>query len=90
MVEYKILILKQALKDKEKIKNQPALRKTTEKLIEMLKENPYKNPPPYESLVGNLKGLFSRRINIQHRLVYRILEEEKSVLIVSMWTHYEF
>ncbi|MCF0171629.1 Txe/YoeB family addiction module toxin [Fusobacterium varium] len=90
MVEYKIVILKQALKDKDKIKQHPALKRTVEKLLELIKVEPFKNPPPYESLVGNLKGLYSRRINRQHRLVYRVLEEEKTIMIVSMWTHYEF
>lgn len=90
MVEYKLVILKQALKDKEKIKQQPALKRTVEKLLELIKVEPFKNPPPYESLAGNLKGLYSRRINRQHRLVYRVLEEEKTIIIVSMWTHYEF
>ena len=90
MVEYKLAILKQALKDKEKIKQQPALKKTVEKLLELIKVDPFKNPPPYESLVGNLKGLYSRRINRQHRLVYRVLEEEKTIMLISMWTHYEF
>ena len=90
MVEYKIVILKQALKDKDKIKHHPALKRTVEKLLELIKVEPFKNPPPYESLVGNLKGLYSRRINRQHRLVYRVLEEEKTIMIVSMWTHYEF
>ena len=90
MVDYKIVILKQALKDKDKIKQHPALKRTVEKLLELIKVEPFKNPPPYESLVGNLKGLYSRRINRQHRLVYRVLEEEKTIMIVSMWTHYEF
>ncbi len=84
MVEYKLVILKQALKDKEKIKQQPALKSTVEKLLELIKVEPFKNPPPYESLVGNLKGLYSRRINRQHRLVYRVLEEEKVIMIVSL------
>ena len=59
-------------------------------LIGLLKENPYQNPPPYEKLQGNLQGAFSRRINIKHRLVYQVYEEEKVVKIISMWTHYEF
>ena len=90
MVEYKIVILKQAIKDKEKIKQQPALKNNVEKLLSLIKKNPFENPPPYESLVGNFKGLYSRRINRQHRLVYRVLEEEKNIMIVSMWTHYKF
>lgn len=88
--EYKLKILKQAQKDKEKIKQQPVLKKNVEKLLELIKKNPFQTPPPYESLVGNYKGLYSRRINRQHRLVYRVLEEEKIVMIVSIWTHYEF
>ncbi|WP_235776687.1 Txe/YoeB family addiction module toxin [Pseudoleptotrichia goodfellowii] len=59
-------------------------------LFDILKRNPFEVPLTYESLVGNFKGLYSRRINRQHRLVYRILEEEKIIIIVSMWIHYEF
>lgn len=89
MVNYKITILKQALKDKEKIKQFPALRKNAENLIELMLTNPFRNPPPYELLIGNWKGLYSRRINRKHRLVYKVLEEEKMIIIVSMWSHYE-
>lgn len=89
MVKYKIVILKQAVKDKEKIKQFPALRKNVEKLLELMKDNPFQNPPPYELLVGDMKGLYSRRINRQHRLVYRVMEEENAIIIVSMWSHYE-
>ena len=60
------------------------------RLIEVIKNNPYQNPPPFEKLTGDMKGAYSRRINIQHRLVYQVYEEEKIVKIVSMWTHYEF
>ncbi len=87
---YKIIIMKAAEKDKEKIKSIPALKDKTDKLLDIIKKNPFQNPPPYEKLVGNFKDLYSRRINRQHRLVYRILEEEKTIIIVSMWTHYEF
>lgn len=59
-------------------------------LIDIIKENPYQNPPSYEILQGNLKGLISRRINIKHRLVYEVLEDKKVVKIISMWSHYEF
>lgn len=86
---YKIVMLKSAEKDKEKIKSIPALKTKTDKLLEILKTNPYQNPPPYEKLVGDFKDLYSRRINRQHRLVYRVIEEEKTVIIVSMWSHYE-
>lgn len=89
MVNYKIVILKSAQKDKEKVKQYPALKRNVENLIDLLRENPYQNPPPYESLVGDMKGLYSRRINRQHRLVYRVLEEESTIIIVSMWSHYE-
>lgn len=58
-------------------------------LIEILKNNPFQNPPPYEKLVGDFQGLFSRRINIKHRLVYQFYENDKAVKIISMWTHYE-
>ncbi len=87
---YKIVILKSAEKDKEKIKSIPALKTKTDKLLAILKTNPYQNPPPYEKLVGDFKGLYSRRINRQHRLVYRVIEEEKTVIIVSMRSYYEF
>ena len=87
--EYKIIATKQAIKDKEKIKQYPALERNIKNLIEIIKKNPYQNPPSYEALIGNFKGLYSRRINRQHRLVYRVLEEEKTIMIVSMWTHYD-
>lgn len=87
--EYKIIATKQALRDKEKIKQYPALERNIKNLIEIIKIDPYQNPPSYESLVGNFKGLYSRRINRQHRLVYRVLEEEKTIMIISMWTHYD-
>jgi toxin YoeB len=90
MVSYKIIILKQTIKDKEKIKQFPALKRNVEKLLELIKENPFQNPPPYETLIGDMKGLYSRRINRQHRLVYKVIEEEKTIVIVSMWSHYEY
>ena len=88
-MEYKIIIYKQAKKDREKIRQNPALAKTTDKLIEILKINPFQNPPPYEKLQGEILGLYSRRINIKHRLVYSVNEENKEVLILSLWTHYD-
>ncbi|MEE3486135.1 MAG: Txe/YoeB family addiction module toxin [Bacteroidales bacterium] len=87
---YKIVITKAAQKDKEKIKQYPALIKNVKNLFEVIENNPYQNPPPYEKLVGDLHMLYSRRINANHRLVYMVYEEEKTVKIVSMWTHYEF
>ena len=89
MVEYQIKILKQAIKDKDKIKQLPVLRKNVEKLLELMKKDPFHVPPPYEMLIGDMKGLYSRRINRQHRLVYRVDEEERIVIVVSMWSHYE-
>lgn len=81
MVKYKIVILKQAIKDKEKIKQFSTLRKNVENLLDLLKETPFRNPPPYELLVGAMKGLYSRRINRQHRLVYRVMKDEKTIMI---------
>lgn len=86
---YEIFYTKASTKDISKLKA-AHLDKITRNLIEVLRNNPYQNPPPYEKLVGNLKDLFSRRINRQHKLVYRVMEEEKKVIIVSMWSHYEF
>ncbi len=87
--EYEILISKSAEKDKEKIKQYPVLKEKVSRLIEVLRVNPYQNPPPYEKLRGDLADKYSRRINAQHRLVYQVFEEEKTVRILAMWTHYE-
>lgn len=87
MVEYKILYSKLALKDAKKLSS-ANLDKKAKELIEMIKKNPFHNPPPYEKLVGNLNGAYSRRINIQHRLVYEVLEYECKIRILRMWTHY--
>lgn len=64
------------------------LGEKAKKLIDIIRENPYKNPPPYEKLVGDLSGAYSRRINIKHRLVYEVYEDEKKIKIISLWTHY--
>ena len=88
-MSYKILYTKDAVKDIDKLKS-AGLDKKTKLLIENLKENPFKNPPPYEKLLGNLEGLYSRRINIKHRLVYEVFEDSKSIKIISMWSHYEY
>lgn len=85
---YKVILAKQAVKDFEKLKAAHLLPKA-KALVEILAQNPYQNPPPYEKLVGNLNGIYSRRINIQHRLIYNVLEEQKTVHILRMWTHYE-
>lgn len=83
---YKIEYHKKAVKDIEKLKSSN-LAKNAKKIIEMIKENPFQNTPPYDKLVGDLKGIYSRRINIQHRLIYKV--NENTVQILSMWTHYE-
>ena len=85
---YRIVYTKSAVKDIPKLKS-AHLGEKARALIEVLKENPYQHPPSYEKLVGDLQGLYSRRINVQHRLVYEVCEEEKTVKIVSLWTHYE-
>jgi Txe/YoeB family toxin of toxin-antitoxin system len=87
MVGYKVIYSKLALKDAKKLSS-ASLDKKAKELIEIMKNNPYQNPPPYEKLVGNLSGSFSRRINIKHRIVYEVLEEEKLVRVLRMWTHY--
>ena len=79
---------KQAVKDSKKIE-QSNLKQSVVNLLEVLKENPFQNPPPYEKLIGDLTGKYSRRITIQHRLVYEVFEEKKIVRILRMWTHYE-
>jgi len=87
MVGYKILYSKLAQKDAKKLSG-ASLDKKAKKLIEVIRKNPYQNPPPYEKLVGNLSGLYSRRINIQHRIIYEVRENDKVVRIHRMWTHY--
>lgn len=83
-----VVFAKQAVKDSLKIK-ESNLKSRVEQLLEVLKEDPFKNPPPYEKLIGDLSGAYSRRINIQHRLVYQIFEDKKVVRVLRMWTHYE-
>lgn len=87
MVNYRIVYAKQAQKDAKKIARGNLKEKALE-LIDLLKEDPFRKPPEYEALVGDLSGTYSRRINIQHRLVYQVYEEEKVVKVLRMWTHY--
>lgn len=87
-MNYRIFYSRQARKDAKKLKGTPLASKAKE-LIEILEQDPFAKPPPYEALVGDLKGLYSRRINIQHRLVYEVLEKEKAVKVIRLWTHYE-
>ena len=88
MVMYEVVFAKQAQKDKKRLK-QAGLDGRAKKLLDVIAENPFKTPPRYEKLVGDLAGYYSRRINIQHRLVYEVYEEQKTVKVLSMWTHYE-
>ena len=83
-----VVYLKQAAKDSKKIEL-PNLKSTVKHLIEIIKNNPFENPSPYGKLVGDLTGKYSRRINIQHRLIYEVFEQEHIVRILRMWTHYE-
>lgn len=88
MVNWNLIYTKQAIKDSKKIK-ESGLKNKTQKLLDVLKENPYQTPPKYEKLIGDLNRAYSRRINIQHRLVYEIVEEIQTVKIIRMWSHYE-
>jgi Txe/YoeB family toxin of toxin-antitoxin system len=85
---WRIVFTKQAQKDAKKLAAS-GLRPKAEKLFDILRENPYQTPPPFEKLIGDLSGAYSRRINIQHRLVYEVLTDEKAVKVIRMWTHYE-
>ena len=88
MVTWRIVYTKQAQKDAKKIAT-AGLKPKAEKLLQILSKNPFQTPPPFEKLVGDLSGAYSRRINIQHRLVYQVLEEIRTVKVIRMWTHYE-
>ncbi len=85
MVVYKIVYTKKAAADIPKLK-MAKLDKKAKALIDVVRENPYQTPPPYEKLAGDLQGAYSRRINLKHRLVYEVLEEEQTIKIVSLWT----
>jgi toxin YoeB len=88
VVTWNLVYSKYALKDAKKI-SAAGLKEKTQILLDTLEVDPLQNPPPYEKLVGDLKGAYSRRINIQHRLVYEFFRKEKTVRILRMWTHYE-
>ena len=87
-MSWKVVFTKQARKDAKKV-SASGLKSKAEAIIKILRENPYKKPPSFEKLVGDLSGAYSRRINIQHRIVYQILDSEKTVKVIRMWTHYE-
>ena len=87
-MSWRLVYTKQAQKDAKKLAA-AGLKKKAQILLELLEENPYQNPPPYEKLVGDLLGTYSRRINIQHRIVYQVLEDEQVIKVLRLWTHYE-
>ena len=89
-MSWRILYTRQAQKDARKLAAaSPALKAKAQQLLALLEEDPYRNPPPLERLVGDLKGAISRRINIQHRLVYEVLEHDDVVKVLRLWTHYD-
>jgi Txe/YoeB family toxin of toxin-antitoxin system len=88
LVNWKVVFTRQAEKDAQNLAS-AGLKPKAERLLKILRANPYQAHPPYEKLVGDLAGAYSRRINIQHRLVYQVLDEEHVVKIIRMWTHYE-
>ena len=88
MVSWQLVYAKQALKDAKKL-SASGLRPKAEQLLAVLERDPFQNPPPYEKLVGDLAGAYSRRINIQHRIVYQVFAQKKMVRVLRMWTHYE-
>lgn len=87
-VSYELRFTKQARRDAKKLKGTPLASKA-KLLLNLIEEDPFAEPPPFEALVGDLRGAYSRRINIQHRLVYQVLEAEKVVKVLRLWTHYE-
>jgi toxin YoeB len=87
-VSWKLVYTKQAQKDAKKL-TASGLKRKAQELLRVIEQNPYQNPPPYEKHVGDLTGAYSRRINIQHRIVYQIIEDEQIVKVLRLWTHYE-
>ena len=87
-MSWRLVYTKEAQKDAKKLSSS-GLKSKAEILLKILSENPFQNPPPFEKLVGDLEGAYSRRINIQHRLVYQVLKEIKTVKVIRLWTHYE-
>ena len=88
MVKWELVYAKQALKDAKKLSSS-GLKEKAEKLLEIISEDPFRNPPPFEKLVGDLIGAYSRRINIQHRVVYEVFADVRIVKVLRLWTHYE-
>ena len=88
MVNWTLVFTKQAQKDAKKFRTS-GLKPQAERILAILEKDPFQNPPPYEKLVGDLSGAYSRRINIQHRLVYQVLADVKTVKVIRLWSHYE-
>jgi toxin YoeB len=88
MVNWGLVYAKQAIKDAKKLAAS-GLKPKAEELLALIAKDPFQNPPPYEKLVGDLAGAYSRRINIQHRIVYEVFSKERTVRVLRMWTHYE-
>ena len=89
-MSWRVLFTRQAQKDARKLAaTTPALKAKAQRLLELLADDPFGQPPPFEALVGDLLGAYSRRINIQHRLVYQVLSDEQVVKVLRMWSHYE-
>lgn len=87
-MSFELVFTKQSQKDAKKLAS-AGLRSKAESLLDILRDNPFQNPPPFEKLIGDLTGAYSRRINIQHRLVYQVYESERVVKVLRLWTHYE-
>lgn len=87
-MSWEIVFTKQAQKDAKKLAS-AGLKPKAQKLLEVIRENPFQTPPPYEKLIGDLAGAYSRRINIQHRLIYQVYQQERIIKILRFWTHYE-
>lgn len=87
-MSYGLVYTQQARKDAKKLKGSPLAKKARE-LLDIVQSDPFADPPPFEALVGDLKGAYSRRINIQHRLVYEVFEDEQVVKVIRLWTHYD-
>ena len=88
MVKWRVVFARHALKDAKKV-SAAGLKGRAQELLDVLAGDPFQNPPPFEKLVGDLEGAYSRRINIQHRLVYEVFKKEKTVRVLRMWSHYE-
>ncbi len=87
-MNWKLMYTKQAQKDAKKLATS-GLKNKAKRLLDIIQKDPYQNPPPYEKLVGDLSGVYSRRINFQHRLVYQIYEKEQTIKVIRLWTHYD-